>query len=129
MHLCLHNHKYSDFHQTSCVWYAADQLISDALDFFCNGQFLADVIDLLMQITADTLMLEMFIYQHNMNMTQVLHFKHPKTDRVVHLKFTHYNLHPGGNHYDAIVQVIEPQTNPLLISDGQNGQDTTQISG
>ena len=47
-HLCQHHRKYSDFHRSSSSDYAADQLISDALDFFRNGQFLADVVDLLM---------------------------------------------------------------------------------
>ena len=93
------------------------QLISDALDFFHNGQFLADVVDLLMQITVDVLNLEPFIYQRNGDLTQVLHFKHQESDRIVHVKFTHDNLYPGGNHYDAVVRIIEPQMNLILISD------------
>ena len=97
--------------------YAADQLISDALDFFRNGQFLADVVDLLMQITVDALNLELFIYQRNGHLTQVLHFKHAESDRIVRVKFTHDNLYPGGNHYDAVVRLMEPQTNLDLISD------------
>ena len=62
-HLCQNHRKYSAFHQISCTKYAADQLISNALDFFRNGQFLTDVVDLLMQITVDALNLELFIYQ------------------------------------------------------------------
>ena len=116
-HLCQNHRKYSDFHRTSCSDYAADQLISDALDFFRNGQFLADVVDLLMQITADALKLKIFIYQHSFDLIQVLCFEHPNSDRVVRLKFTHNNLHAGGNHYDAIVRVLGPQSNLLLISD------------
>ena len=116
-HLCQNHRKHSSFHQTSCTEYAADQLISDALDFFRNGQFLADVVDLLMQITVDALNLELFIYQRNGDLTQVLHFKHPESDRIVRVKFTHDNLYPGGNHYDAVVCIIEPQMNLILISD------------
>ena len=116
-HLCQHHRKYSDFHRSSSSDYAADQLISDALDFFRNGQFLADVVDLLMQITADALKLDIFIYQRSLDNIQALHFQHPKSDRVVRLKFTHNNLNPGGNHYDAIVRVSEPQSNLFLISD------------
>ena len=117
MHLCQNHRKYSAFHQTSCTEYAADQLISDALDFFHNGQFLADVVNLLMQITVDVLILELFIYQNSGDLTQVLHFKHPDSDRIVHVKFTHDNLYPGGNYYDAIVRILEPQMNLILISD------------
>ena len=116
-HLCQHHRKYNDFHRSSSSDYAADQLISDALDFFRNGQFLTDVVDLLMQITADALKLDIFIYQCSLDNIQALHFQHPKSDRVVCLKFTHNNLNPGGNHYNAIVRVIEPQSNLLLISD------------
>ena len=116
-HLCQNHRKYSAFHQTSCTEYAADQLISDALDFFHNGQFLADVVNLLMQITVDALNLELFIYQKNGNLTQVLHFKLPESDRIVCVRFTHDNLYPGGNHYDAIVHILEPQMNLILISD------------
>ena len=116
-HLCQNHRKYNAFHQTSCTEYAADQLISDALDFFQNGQFLADVVDLLMQIIVDVLNLELFIYQRNGDLTQVLHFKHPELDRIVRVKFTHDNLYPGGNHYDALVCIIEPQMNLVLISD------------
>ena len=116
-HLCQNHRKYSAFHQTSCTEYAANQLISDALDFFRNGQFLADVVDLLMQITVDALNLELFIYQRNGDLTQVLHFKHLESDRIVRVKFTHDNLYPGGNHYDAVVCIIEPQMNLVLISD------------
>ena len=117
MHLCQNHRKYSAFHQTLCTKYAADQLISDALDFFQNGQFLSDVVDLLMQITVDALMLELFIYECNADLTQVLHFKHPDSDRIVQVKFTHDNLYPCGNHYDAIVCIVEPQMNLVLISD------------
>ena len=58
-----------------------------------------------------------FIYQRNVDLTQVLHFKHPESDRIVRVKFTHENLYPGGNHYDAIVRTIEPHMNLVLVSD------------
>ena len=70
-----------------------------------------------MQITADALVLELFIYQCNADLTQVLHFKHPDSDRIVRVKFTHDNLYPGGNHYNVIVHILEPQMNFILISD------------
>ena len=116
-HLYQNHRKYSTFHQTPCTEYAADQLILDALDFFCNGQFLADVVDLLMQIIVDALNLELFIYQKNDDLTQVLHFKHLESDRIIRVKFTHDNLYPGGNHYDAVVCILELQMNLVLISD------------
>ena len=70
-----------------------------------------------MQITADALKLDIFIYQRSLDNIQALHFQHPKSDQVVRLKFMHNNLNPGGNHYDAIVRVSELQSNLFLISD------------
>ena len=81
-HLCRNHRKYSAFHQTSCTEYAADQLISDALDFFHNGQFFANVVDLLMQITVNVLNLELFIYQRNGDLIQVLHFTQERQKTV-----------------------------------------------
>ena len=78
-----------------------------------------------MQITVDVLNLELFIYQRNGDLTQVLHFKHLESDRIFRVRFTHDNLYPGGNHYDAVVCIIEPQMNLVLISDvaSKNGQN------
>ena len=70
-----------------------------------------------MQITVDVLNLELFIYQRNGDLTQVLHFKHLESDRIVRVNFTHDNFYPGGNHVDAIVCILELQMNFVLISD------------
>ena len=115
-HLCSNHRKYSDFHNTKSTKYASDQLISDTLDFFRNGQFLADVVDLLMQITADALMLNLFIYQKNGEFIEVLNFNHPRADRVVRVKYIHNNLFPGGNHYDAIIHIQESGNNLDVLS-------------
>ena len=72
-----------------------------------------DIVDLLMQITADALRLNLFIYQKSRNNIQVLNFKHPLSNRVVHVRFTHNNLHSLGNHYDSIIYV-RPQNCSLL---------------
>ena len=119
-HLCQNHQLYSAFHESSCTKYAADQLISDALDFFRNGQFLADVVDLLMQITADALLLNLFIYQRNGESIQVLNFKHPEADRIVRVKFTHDDKFPGGNHYDAIVRINTPPHNLQILIEAAN---------
>ena len=123
-HLCLNHRNYTAFHQSEKPQYAADKLVADALDFFRTGHFNSDVVDLLMQITGDTLKLHLFIYQQHNNLVQVLKFTgndslnptliHP-WERVVRVRFTHNNIHSGGNHYDAIT-TLKRTKSPCTIS-------------
>ena len=109
--LCLNHRNYMAFHHSEKPQYAADKLVADALDFFHTGHFNSDVVDLLLQIKCDVLKLHLFIYQQHDNHVQVLKFTgnnslnptliHP-WERVVRVRFTHNNIHSGGNHYDAI---------------------------
>ena len=69
-----------------------------------------------MQITTNALMLNLFIYQRDEESIQVLNFKHPNADRVVHVKYIHDNMYPGGSHYDAIIRIQKPQNNLQLLS-------------
>ena len=121
-HLCLNRRNYSAFHNTEKPAYAADKLVSDALDFFRSGNFNVSVVDLLMQITCDALKLHLFIYQHHEKHIQVLSFRqqdaeHSRhiaaSERVVRVRFTHDNLNTGENHYDAItcIRPSEPDFN------------------
>ena len=87
---------------------AADTFIEDAPESFKHGNYMHDIVDLLMQITVDTLRLNLFIYQKSGNNIQVLNFQHPLSNRVVHVHFTHNNLHSLGNHYDSII-CVRPQ--------------------
>ena len=104
-HLCMNYNKYLDFHPTpKSEIPPADQLLSDALEFFQTEKFNQDIVDLLMQMTVDALHLNLFIYQHSEGSTiQVLNFQQPKSDWIVCLKFSHNNIHSGGNYYDVIV--------------------------
>ena len=108
-HLCTHYEQYTNFHTfDGSPLPAADTLIEDALEFFKHGNYMHDIVDLLMQITADALRLNLFIYQKSGNNIQVLNFQHPLSNRVVHVRFTHNNLHSLGNHYNSII-CVRPQ--------------------
>ena len=123
-HLCLNYRNYTAFHHSEKPQYAADKLVADALNFFCTGHFNSDVVDLLIQIMCDALKLHIFIYQQHNNHVQVLKFTgndslnptliHP-WERVVHIRFTHNNIHSGGNHYDAIT-ILNRMTSAPTIS-------------
>ena len=103
-HLC---DRYGDYVNVHTFEYSPlpppDTLITDALTFFRTGNFNTNIVDLLMQITADALKLNLFIYQRNEGNIQVLRFHHPDSQRIVRCKFTHNNKASGGNHYDAII--------------------------
>ena len=58
-----------------------------------------------MQIMADALDLDLHIYQNNSGCVQLFNFTSQKPTETVYLKFTHYNKHLLGNHYDAITKV------------------------
>ena len=102
--ICTNYRQYTQFHTfADSSLPPPDTLIEDALQFFKYGNYLQDIVDLLMQITADALRLNLFIYQKSGILTQVLHFQHPMADRIVRVRFTHNNLHSEGNHYDSII--------------------------
>ena len=83
----------------------ADTLISDMIDFFSSRNFNTNIVDLLIQITADVLQLELYIYQNNGGQIQTFRFTGCKAPtKVVRLKFIHDDLHPQGNHYEAIIK-------------------------
>ena len=67
----------------------SDTLVEDALEFFKYGNYMSNIVDLLMQITADALRLNLFIYQKAGSNIQVLNFQHPNAERIVRVRFSH----------------------------------------
>ena len=93
-HMCLHYEDYTNFHTfDESPLPPSDTLIEDALEFFKYGNYMSDIVDLLMQITADALRINLFIYQKLGENIQVLNFQHPLADRIVRVQFTHDNIH------------------------------------
>ena len=106
-YLCSNFDKYTKYHcqrKEDMEPTLADTLIADVIDFFSSRNFNMNVVDLLSQITADVMHLDIIIYQNNNGQIQLYHFTgDDNPTRTVRLKFTHDNLHPKGNHYKAIV--------------------------
>ena len=82
----------------------SDMLLNDAVDFFQNRNYNKDIVDLLVTITADALGLDLYIYQNNQGKIQVLVYSGGTISKSVYLKFTHNDLNPVENHYDAIIK-------------------------
>ena len=68
-----------------------------------------------MQITTNALDLDLHIYQNNAGRVQVFNFISQNPKKVVHVKFTHDDQYPLGNHYDATTNV-QPDINIRLLS-------------
>ena len=109
--------RYTAYHQQkSEASSPGDTLIADVIDFFASRKYNTDIVDLLMQITTDALDLDLHIYQNNVGRVQVFNFISQNPKKVVHVKFTHDDQYPLGNHYDAITNV-QPDINIRLLSE------------
>ena len=107
---------YTAYHQQkSEASSPGDTLIGDVIDFFASCKYNTDIVDLLMQITTDALELDLHIYQNNTGRVQVFNFISENPKKVVHVKFTHDDQYPLGNHYDTITNV-QPDINIRLLS-------------
>ena len=78
-----------------------------------------------MQITTDALELDLHIYQNNAGCVQVFNFISENPKKVVHVKFTHDDQYPLGNHYDAITNV-QPDINIRFLSQVAETVHSTQ---
>ena len=94
-----------------------DTLVADVIDFFTSRNYNTNIVDLLMRIMADALELDVNIYQENQGKLQIVNFVSdaPET-KMVQVKFMHDNLHPNGNHYNAIIDMLGADINLNILS-------------
>ena len=83
---------------------ASDNFVSEILDFFWSGQFVKDVVDIVIQVVSDALGLNVFIYQDNRGLVEVLKICGGALYKDICVKFTHDNKHSIGNHYEPLVK-------------------------
>ena len=93
------------------------------MDFFQDRLYTKDVVDLLVQVTADALGIEIYIYQNNNGNIKQLHYKGGPITKPVHLKFTHNDRNPAGNHYDAIMK-----DEVISINEDEHGANVHMLS-
>lgn len=95
-HLKVHCKEYSKFY--------SGNLVEDAALFFQSGVFDKDVVDIIISSAAKALNLNLYIYEKGEKGEVVVldQFVHPSCV-TVHLKFTHDNKAPLGNHYEPII--------------------------
>ena len=103
-----HHGQYVAFHNTVIHIdpniYNSDLLLTEAMDFFEDREFIRDDFDLLVQVTADALGLEIFIYQKHNEKIKIIKYSGGTCCKPVCLKFTHNAKQSQGNHYDSIIK-------------------------
>ena len=111
--------KYIEFHTSTLNIMAhymstSGNFVSEILDFFLSGQFVKDVVDIVIQVVADALALNVFIYQDNRGLVEVLKICGEALCKDICVKFTHDNKHSIGNHYEQLVkqQLGNPKMKP-----------------
>ena len=94
-----------------------DSFMCELMDFFESRDFTRDIVDLIMQIAADAIGLNIYIYQENIlqntqngmeeSRTEIIKMSGGHLCKDVYLKFTHNNIHPQGNHYEPLLKTEE----------------------
>ena len=116
-----------------------DSFMCKLINFFESRDFTWDVVDLIIQIAADALGLNIYIYQGNTiqnpengieeSHTEVLKHSGGLLCKDVYLKFTHDNIHPQGNHYEPLLKSEERQQSEQIHKDFIEifGEDTEEL--
>ena len=92
-----------------------DSILSQAINFFENKNYLDEFVDLIMVITAHAMDLNLFIYQKSSTgHVQVLNFSSQTPKYTVRIKYIHDINHPIANHYDSIITYSTPDSLRLL---------------
>ena len=85
--------------------FMSDALLSEMVQFFDDGLFNRNVIDLLVQIAADALNVNIFIFQDNSGEIQVLNYSCGEFGKKIYMKYSHNNCYSVGNHYKPLVKL------------------------
>ena len=100
------SNKYSDFHEDG-----ADRLVYEATEFFNDGKFTRDVVDILIQATADALQLEVNIYRRSPAgniQCQVIEAECPVIEISLQFVTCETGTNPsytGANHYNSVTKI------------------------
>ena len=113
LHTLIDNHqKYVDFHNQNhkcqdpnCQITQSDLLICNMIQFFDTKVFDVDIVDILIQVAADALNLNINIFQSNHGKMQLLKYSGGTCCHMIFVKFTHNPVFSSLNHYEPIVKL------------------------
>ena len=106
-HLCNENEKYLNFYTKRAAHLfvtTLDLKMEEVICFFDFGNFNVNVVDLLLQITAYALNLDIYIIQDNEGIVQILKVPGGNFTKKVYLKYMHDNKYAGTNHYVPLIK-------------------------
>ena len=83
----------------------SDALLSEMVQFFDDSLFNRNVVNLLVQIAAHALNINIFIFQNNSGEIQVLNYRCGEFGKKVYMKYSHNNHYSVGNHYEPLVKL------------------------
>ena len=110
-HMIEYHDKYSEFHigQEEGQVTRSDLLIGKALDFFKDRNYQWNIVDLLIQITADSLGLDIFIFMNVDGHIKIIKQGGGSACKLIYLKYE-------GEHYDAVIKNIDMKVETEIIN-------------
>ena len=98
------DHLHENFEQyTAYHNYTHEQLIKEAKEFFNEGNFNRDIVDLFVHATGNALDIQLNIFRRSPAGNILELFQgNTKSSRAINLKLSGSGIYTGGNHYDAL---------------------------
>ena len=116
-HLCNKNEKYLNLYTKRAAHSfvtTSDLMMEEVICFFDFGNFNVIVVNLLIQIAADALNLDIYIIQDNEGIVQILKIPGGNITKKVYLEYMHENKYVGTNHYVPLKKKEETVCNKTL---------------
>ena len=85
-----------------------DIVLGDIMDFLKSQNYIDDIVDVLIQVVADWLQLNINVYQHNESYIQKVHICGRPGCKDINVKFTCNPQNAHENHHDSIVMSSKP---------------------
>ena len=110
-YLCERNENFLQYHTGN-----ANSMVNEVQEFFESGRFItSEVCDFLVSVIVEVFNLTIHVYQRKTDgKIQVHSFSAENPEKEVHLKLTHNNTAPGGNHYDCVARTSLAKKEVLL---------------
>ena len=110
----------------------SDALLSETVQIFDDGLFNRNVMDLSVQIAADALNVNIFIFQDNSGEIQVLNYSCGEFGKKIYMKYSHNNCYSVGNHYEPLVKLKRlnrtvPWPSNLMKLNGTNNDEELSL--
>ena len=127
--------KYVDYHQEpekfeESIATMKDIILSDKMDFLKNCNYIDDIVNVLMQVVADCLDVNINVFQRKGNYIKKIQICGRPNSKDIYVKFTWNPQNEKGNHYDSTIRSLKlPSPKPLysdVVKKTHEKRDRTQ---